>query len=118
FVSHPAAHDIILSLSPGQVPFKTATLYLSLAIFGATVMPHNLYLHSAITQSRRIAPTIAAKREAIRFSTIDCLTALSFALLINAAILITAAAAFHWSGHAGVQTIEDAYKLLSPVLGA
>jgi manganese transport protein len=118
FVSHPAAHDILAAFTPGRIPFKTAALYLSLAIFGATVMPHNLYLHSAISQSRRIAPTIPAKRDAIRFSTIDCLTALTLALLINVAILITAAAAFHWSGHAGVQTIEDAYKLLSPSLGA
>jgi manganese transport protein len=81
-------------------------------------MPHNLYLHSSIVQTRKILPTPEGKREAIKFATIDSTLALTFALLINAAILILAAAAFHWSGHQDVAQIEDAHKLLTPLLGA
>jgi len=80
-------------------------------------MPHNLYLHSSIVQTRRYERSPEGMREAIRFATIDSTTALMFALFINAAILIVAAAAFHWSGHAGVADIQSAYKLLEPLLG-
>jgi len=80
-------------------------------------MPHNLYLHSAIAQTRQIGPTPAAKREAIRFATIDSTVALFFATFVNAAILILAAAAFHSTGHKDVADIQDAYTLLSPLLG-
>jgi manganese transport protein len=93
-------------------------LYISIGILGATVMPHNLYLHSAIIQTRRWQETSAQKWEAIKFGTIDSTIALSFALFINAGILILAASAFHFSGHQAVGEIQDAYKLLSPVLGA
>jgi manganese transport protein len=93
-------------------------LYVSIGILGATVMPHNLYLHSAIVQTRRWQESPAQKWEAIKFGTIDSTIALSFALFINAAILVLAASAFHFSGHQGVGEIQDAYKLLSPVLGA
>jgi manganese transport protein len=93
-------------------------LYIAIGILGATVMPHNLYLHSAIIQTRRWKETSAQKWEAIKFGTIDSTIALSFALFINAGILILAAAAFHNSGHQDVGEIQDAYKLLSPVLGA
>jgi manganese transport protein len=93
-------------------------LYVSIGILGATVMPHNLYLHSAIVQTRRWQETSEQKWEAIKFGTIDSTIALSFALLINAGILILAASAFHFSGNQGVGEIQDAYKLLSPVLGA
>jgi len=117
-VSHPDPGSMLAAFAPTHMPFTPLAVYLALGIFGATVMPHNLYLHSAIAQSRSFGTSIPAKRETIRFSTIDCFTALTFALLINAAILVTAASAFHWSGHAGVQTIEDAYKLLTPTLGA
>ena len=92
-------------------------LYVAIGIIGATVMPHNLYLHSSIVQTRRIEPTSVARREAIRFATIDSTVALTGALFINAAILILAAAAFHWSGHREVAEIEDAYKLLTPLVG-
>jgi manganese transport protein len=92
-------------------------LYVAIGIIGATVMPHNLYLHSSIVQTRNFRPTPEGKREAIKFATIDSTSALMFALFINAAILITAAAAFHWSGHSDVAEIQDAYRLLSPVLG-
>ena len=92
-------------------------LYVSIGILGATVMPHNLYLHSSVVQTRKFEQTPAGKREAIKFATIDSTGALMFALFINAAILILAAAAFHWSGHQDVADIRDAYKLLSPLLG-
>ena len=93
-------------------------LYIAIGILGATVMPHNLYLHSAIVQTRRWQENAAQKWEAIKFGTIDSTIALSLALFINAGILILAAAAFHFSGNQGVGEIQDAYKLLSPVLGA
>jgi manganese transport protein len=80
-------------------------------------MPHNLYLHSSIVQTRNFERSPVGKREAIKFASIDSAGALMFALFINAAILILAAAAFHWSGHADVAEIQDAYKLLSPTLG-
>ena len=93
-------------------------LYIAIGILGATVMPHNLYLHSSIVQTRRYDENAAGKREAVRFAFVDSTIALSFALFINAAILIVAAASFHTSGHAEVAEIQDAYKLLTPLLGA
>jgi manganese transport protein len=92
-------------------------LYIAIGILGATVMPHNLYLHSSIVQTRAWQDTPAKKREAITFGTIDSTVALSIALFINSAILILAAASFHFSGHQDVAEIQDAYKLLSPLLG-
>ena len=92
-------------------------LYIGIGILGATVMPHNLYLHSSIVQTRRYEETVAGKREAVRFAFIDSTIALSFALFINAAILIVAAATFHTTGHQQVAEIQDAYKLLTPLLG-
>jgi manganese transport protein len=92
-------------------------LYIAIGILGATVMPHNLYLHSSIVQTRKYLDTYEGKKEAIRFATIDSSVALMFALFINAAILVMAAAAFHGSGHEGVADIGDAYQLLSPLLG-
>jgi manganese transport protein len=92
-------------------------LYLAIGILGATVMPHNLYLHSSIVQTRAWEPTPQKKWEAIKFGTVDSTVALSFALLINSAILIVAAATFHVSGYQQVAEIQDAYKLLSPLLG-
>jgi len=92
-------------------------LYIALGILGATVMPHNLYLHSSIVQTRQYVDTRASKTEAIRFATIDSSVALMSALFINAAILIVAAAAFHGTSYESVADIGDAYKLLSPLLG-
>lgn len=92
-------------------------LYIAIGILGATVMPHNLYLHSSIVQTRQYPRTPAGKRDAIRFANIDSAAALMLALFVNAAILILAAAVFHRSGHYGVAEIGDAYKLLSPLLG-
>jgi manganese transport protein len=115
----PNGAQIAASLIPGRATLTDPeALYIALAIFGATVMPHNLYLHSSIAQTRLQSTSAAAKKDAIRYSTVDCLTALTFALLINAAILILAAAAFHASGRTGVAEIQDAYHLLTPVLGA
>jgi manganese transport protein len=93
-------------------------LYISMGILGATVMPHNLYLHSSIVQTRRYEMSAEGKREAVRYAFLDSTIALTFALFINAAILIVAAATFHRTGHAGVAEIQDAYQLLTPLLGA
>jgi manganese transport protein len=93
-------------------------LYLAIGILGATVMPHNLYLHSSIVQTRKYEQNAAGKGEAIVFATVDSTVALMSALFINAAILIVAAAAFHTRGQHEVAEIQEAYKLLSPTLGA
>src|SRR5947207_8255291 len=92
-------------------------LYIAIGILGATVMPHNLYLHSSVVQTRSYEETPAGKREAVKFAFIDSTVALSFALFINAAILIVAAATFHRVGETGVAEIQDAYRLLTPLLG-
>jgi manganese transport protein len=92
-------------------------LYLSIGILGATVMPHNLYLHSSIVQTRAVRRDHEGIASAIRFSRLDTIGALTLALLINAAILILAAAAFHATGHNQVTEIEDAYRLLAPIVG-
>ncbi|MBZ5659381.1 MAG: Nramp family divalent metal transporter [Acidobacteriia bacterium] len=92
-------------------------LYLAIGILGATVMPHNLYLHSSIVQTRAFTQTEGGKREAIRFATLDSTLALGFSLFINAAILVLGAAAFHTRGMTGVADISQAYQLLTPVLG-
>ena len=100
-----------------QIVTDPAMLYIAVGIVGATVMPHNLYLHSSLVQTRRHENSAAAKREAIRFATIDSTLALAFALLVNAAIMIVAAGAFHRPGAAPVTELGDAYRLLSPLLG-
>jgi manganese transport protein len=92
-------------------------LYIAIGIMGATVMPHNLYLHSSIVQTRKYGDTHAARGEAIRFATFDTLMALTFALFINGAILVVSAATFHGTGFQDVVDISDAYKLLAPLLG-
>jgi manganese transport protein len=95
-----------------------AMLYIAIGILGATVMPHNLYLHSSIVQSRRYKRTPEGKREAIHMANVDSALALIIALFVNAAILVVAAAVFHRNGMVDVAAIQDAYKLLSPMLGA
>src|SRR2546427_57255 len=92
-------------------------LYIAIGILGATVMPHNLYLHSSVVQTRAYEETPAGKRMAVKYAFLDSTVALSFALFINAAILIVAAATFHRAGHTGVAEIQEAYQLLSPLLG-
>lgn len=93
-------------------------LYIAITILGATVMPHNLYLHSSIVQTRKYERTASGKAEAVRFANIDSASSLTLALFVNAAILIMAAAVFHRGGHPEVAEIGDAYKLLAPILGA
>jgi manganese transport protein len=116
--SKPSIVGVALGFIPGShVVANQEMLYVSIGILGATVMPHNLYLHSSIVQTRKFEQTPEGRREAIKFATIDSSAALMFALFINAAILILAAAAFHWSGHQDVAEIQEAYKLLSPLLG-
>lgn len=109
------AMGLVPSLERLQQP---GALYLAIGIVGATVMPHNLYLHSSIVQTRRIQPTESGRREAIRFATFDTLLSLTLALLVNAAIMILAASAFNSSGHKEVTDIADAYRLLEPVVGS
>src|SRR6266566_1980708 len=99
-----------------QILQNPKMLYIAIGILGATVMPHNLYLHSSIVQTRKYEQNAAGKAEAIKFATLDSTVALMFALFINAAILIVAAASFHGGGQK-VEEIQEAYKLLSPVLG-
>ncbi len=93
-------------------------LYLALGIIGATVMPHNLYLHSSIVQTRAYGETVPEKREALRYATLDSTIALMFALTINASILILAAATFHASGNTAVEELDKAHTLLTPLLGS
>jgi manganese transport protein len=119
FLSQPSMAGIVKGLVPtSQIITNPAMLYIALGILGATVMPHNLYLHSAVVQTRKFGDTPGAKREAIRYATLDSTIALLFAFLINGAILILAAAAFHTSGHWDVADIGQAYNLLTPLLGA
>jgi len=117
-ISKPDAMGVLKGFVPSasilQDPDK---LYIAIGILGATVMPHNLYLHSSVVQTRSYAETPAGKKEAVQFAFLDSTVALSFALFINAAILIVAAATFHRAGQTGVAEIQDAYKLLTPLLG-
>jgi manganese transport protein len=111
----PIAHNLFI---PSRAIITNPDmLYIAIGILGATVMPHNLYLHSSIVQTRNYPRTEQGKREAIRFANIDSATALMLALFVNAAILILAAAVFHRGGHYEVAEIGDAYKLLTPMLG-
>jgi manganese transport protein len=118
FFAKPSLGAVALGFIPSAELFHNKEmLFVAIGILGATVMPHNLYLHSSIVQTRNFEQTDAGKSQAIRFGTIDSTFALMFALFINGAILVLAAAAFHWSGHQAVAEIQDAYKLLSPTLG-
>jgi manganese transport protein len=117
-MARPALAAVLGGLVPrAEIVSNPAMLYIAIGILGATVMPHNLYLHSSIVQTRQVAPDSASRREAIRFATLDSTVALLFAFFINAAILILAAATFHPSGHQTVAEIGDAYRLLTPLLG-
>ena len=116
--SHPAFFPIISGLLPRQeIIFNPSMLYIAIGILGATVMPHNLYLHSSIVQTRNYERNDTGKKMAIKFATIDSTVSLLFAFFINAAILVLAGAVFHTSGHKEVADITVAYKLLDPLLG-
>jgi len=111
-----------LGVAKGFIPTteilrNPAMLYIAIGILGATVMPHNLYLHSSIVQTRSYEESAEGKKEAVRFAFLDSTIALSIALFINAAILIVAAATFYRTGNTQVAEIQDAYQLLSPLLG-
>ena len=117
------AQPDMTALAAGLVPRteilrNPEMLYISIGILGATVMPHNLYLHSSIVQTRRYGDSYEGKKEAIRYATIDSTVALMSALFINGAILVMAAAVFHGTPHENVADIGDAYLLLDPLLGA
>jgi manganese transport protein len=111
----PILHNLFVPSR--QLLTNPEMLYIGISILGATVMPHNLYLHSSLVQTRNYPRTLSGKREAIRFANWDSAAALTMALFVNAAILIVASAVFHSSGHTEVAEIEDAYRLLSPLLG-
>ena len=118
-MSSPPIGGVLRGFIPTtEIITNPSMLYVAVGILGATVMPHNLYLHSSIVQTRKYEETTEGKKEAVKFAFIDSTIALSFALFINAAILIVAAATFHTSGHSDVAEIQDAYKLLTPLLGA
>jgi manganese transport protein len=118
FFAQPNIKELFIGFIPTlDLVTDHSKLYIAIGILGATVMPHNLYLHSSIVQTRKYEQTSDGKREAIKFATIDSTLALMSALFINAAILIVAAAVFHKQGKFGVGEIQDAYQLLSPMLG-
>src|SRR4051812_26301074 len=118
-LSKPELAGVVRGFVPSSAILANGQmLYIAIGILGATVMPHNLYLHSSIVQTRKYEETAIGKREAVRFAFLDSTLALSFALFINAAILIVAAATFHRTGRHDVAEIQDAFRLLSPLLGA
>ncbi|MBA3559065.1 MAG: Nramp family divalent metal transporter [Gemmatimonadaceae bacterium] len=117
-LAKPDAAGVAAGFVPStEIISNPMMLYIAMGILGATVMPHNLYLHSSIVQTRKYSEDREGKREAVKFAFIDSTVALSIALFINAAILIVAAAAFHTTGNTEVAEIQDAYKLLTPLLG-
>ena len=116
--ARPELSGVLSGFVPSmQIVHDPRMLYIALGILGATVMPHNLYLHSSIVQTRRYGRTVNELREAIRMATTDSTIALMLALFVNAAILILAAATFYRSGHHEIASIEGAYKMLTPLLG-
>ncbi|WP_208539453.1 divalent metal cation transporter, partial [Pseudomonas aeruginosa] len=117
-LSRPELGEVLQGFLPSpRVLSDPAALYLAIGIVGATVMPHNLYLHSSLVQSRAYPRSLAGKRQALRWAVADSSLALTLALLVNAAILIVAASVFHRNGHTEVVDIEQAHALLSPLLG-
>ena len=114
----PPVAEVLHGFVPKTEIFTNSEmLYIAIGIIGATVMPHNLYLHSSIVQTRAYARNDEGRREAIKWATTDSTIALMLALFINAAILVVAAATFHKSGHSDVAEIGQAFELLSPLLG-
>jgi len=115
FLSKPNMGDVVTGLVP-SLP-NHAALYIAIGIIGATVMPHNLYLHSALVQTRKVNRDDKSIKRALKLNTIDSAIALNLAFFVNAAILVLAGAVFYTSGHFGVASLQDAYKLLTPLLG-
>ena len=117
-VSRPDMAGVLVGFIPrAEILRRPEMLYIAMGILGATVMPHNLYLHSSVVQTRKYAENAEGKREAVRFAFLDSTVALTFALFINGAILVVAAATFHRAGMHEVAEIQQAYALLSPLLG-
>ena len=117
-LARPDLGGVLRSLVPDpEIARNPEMLFIAVGILGATVMPHNLYLHSSIVQTRKYRDDVASRREAVRFATIDSTVALMSALFLNGAILVMAAATFHGTGHQDVADISDAYLLLAPLLG-
>jgi len=117
-LSNPAWAEVAAGFVPSpEIVTNPVMLFIAIGILGATVMPHNLYLHSALVQTRDFETSVDGQREAIRFATIDSTIALLIALCINAAILILAASTFHAHGHTGIAEIQDAHRMLAPLLG-
>jgi len=118
-MSQPNWFGVAIGFAPSFERLQQpGALYLAIGVVGATVMPHNLYLHSSIVQTRLVADTDAARREAVRFCTFDAVFSLSLALLVNAAIMVLAASAFHSTGHVEVTEIDHAYRLIEPIVGS
>jgi manganese transport protein len=118
-LAQPSVAAIVAGLLPRpEIATDPGMLYLAIGILGATVMPHNLYLHSSVVHTSRLGSAAAGKREAIRFAGIDSAIALTLAFIINGAILVVSAAAFHANGRTDVVEIEDAQALLAPLLGS
>jgi len=117
-MAHPDLAEVARGLMPTSQFFSDPQmLYLGLGILGATVMPHNLFLHSYVVQTRAVDKSLASRKEAIRFAIIDSTIALFFALFVNGAILVLAAAAFHATGHTEVAKLGEAHRLIAPLLG-
>lgn len=118
-LSHPNPGDVMLGFLPSnELVSNKGMLYIATGILGATVMPHNLFLHSSIVLTRNMERTEESIRQSIKFATLDSTVSLFFALFVNAAILIVAAATFHKNGYNNVATLQDAYQLLNPILGS
>lgn len=117
-LSRPDVQEVLHGFIPSaEIVKNPAMLYIALGILGATVMPHNLYLHSSIVQTRNYEESYEGKKSAIRFATLDSTIALMMAMFVNAAILILSAATFYTSGHTEIAEIQDAYQMLTPLLG-
>jgi manganese transport protein len=118
-LADPDWRGVILGFAPTvEIVKNPEMLYLAIGIIGATVMPHNLYLHSGVVQTRKFGDSVDDRREAIKLATLDSTIALMFALLINASILILAAATFHKTGKTDVAELEQAHSFLAPLLGS
>lgn len=117
-LAKPHINDILTGFIPNKdIILNKEALYISIGILGATVMPHNLYLHSSLVQSRNFGKSITEKKEAVKFATLDSTIALMFALFVNAGILIISAGAFYNKGYTEVVDINEAHNLLTPLLG-
>jgi manganese transport protein len=116
FLAKPPLLPILSGFAPRLLSGEE--LYIAIGILGATVMPHNLYLHSALVQSRAVEPSVGGLRQGARFNLVDSVVALNGAFIVNVAILVLAAAVFYQSGHNDVASLEDAHALLDPLLGS